>query len=288
MQGSIFFLSTVALVVAKEELDDPAVGYISLGLLPVVAAFFAYIAHRRLSAFDPKRVLKSKDIIEELGSKYLTPTDVDLAARYCIESEKNIEMTLLGVRIYEDGLKRFPKSIFLHARCAIYLVFVVKSRLEEVLNHALYPQRSNKTVNSVVISERDVKEAQANLNKTMRQIKAIIRRTFRLRPEIDLHYCFFYLITRLEQEQSAEEAGENKLYLLDSIRYKHDLRSAITHHRRANEAIASFWRAAHQEETENQWQQSKLADIYFSQCTSAEWYYNRLMMQVRLSSLLPK
>ncbi len=118
------------------------------------------------------------------------------------------------------------------------------------------------------------------MQKTTRQIRVIIKRTFRLQPRIDLHYCFFFLITQLDRMKSAEEAGDNKMDIIDSIRYKHDLRAAITHHRRANEAIFAFWRAAASTEEQNSWQLSRLAEIFYTNLTSAEWYYKRLTLQV--------
>jgi hypothetical protein len=143
---------------------------------------------------------------------------------------------LTAISIFEEGLKRFPASDFLHARFAVFLVFVMKERLE--------------TLNSESQSNIDCMK---KLDKQVsNQVAEIIKKIFRMNPLLDLQYSFFYVAAKFEQEQYAEDAGKARFGVIESIRFKHDVKTALYHHRLANETILSFWKSTRLEEEQRE------------------------------------
>ena len=265
--GSLLMLACFNLYVGQYPQESPIIAIIALVLLPVAGCFFAFLSHLRFHQLDLRRFMELEDGAEQLVSLCRLPTDVDLATRYCLESE-DLAVLQYGIVVYEQGLRKFPKSTYLYSRFALFLVFVVRERLESLT--AATGEEENKIT--------------IQISKITRLIRHVIRKTFIMKPYVDLHYCFFYIITLMDQKKSAEDAGEDKLDIIDSIRYKHDLRSARFHYRKANEAAFQFWKSV--ERGSNIWNQVNLADTHRTHSDKAEWYFKRLLLQFTKSTLV--
>lgn len=81
----------------------------------------------------------------------------------------------------------------------------------------------------------------------------------------------------MEQQQAADEAGETKLGLIESIRFKNDMRIATYHYRKANEAARMFWQSV--KAGDSMWRQTELADGFRDHADDADWLFKRLLLQ---------
>lgn len=266
LSGSLVFVMIVGVYVGHNPQDTPTLAYTTLGLMPFVAALFAVLSHCRFNMLDARRFMKLENGLEKLMSRCFTTCDVELATRYCLESPGK-ELTEFGMSIFEEGLKKFPNSAYIYARFAIYLVFVVREREEKEMNQSV------ESTNDVEV----VKKKSGNHRRLMLTIRQVIRRTYLLKPFIDLNYCFFYAITLLEQKEVAEKAGELKLDIIDSIRFKHDISSATYHFRKANECSFAFWRTVQNGPSITRL--NELADLYRQHSDEASWLFKRLMIK---------
>lgn len=182
LRGSLLMLSCFNLYVAFNPQDNSTLGVVVLVLLPVVGSVFAYVAHRRFLYLDI-RVFHQKqkehdviapdertygdtneDFVKNLLARCHVPTDVELATRFCLETSDTALITR-GIDVFERGLAKFPKSVYLYARFALYLVFVAKTHLERLRSLATTEEEERRTSSQIV--------------RTTRLIRHVIRRSRR-------------------------------------------------------------------------------------------------------------
>jgi hypothetical protein len=277
--GSLAWVCAMAVYIQAHPVNDNLICIITLSLIPVCWLVFGYLARLRISRVNVCRWLLSQRLdyrqpphsrnamwFRELKShitsfvqeKCLFPIDVEIASRHCLDSLHSD----IGRLLFEAGLAKFPKSVYLQCRFAIYLVFIDKpaslhlsdgiSHPEDVAHDGPGTSRGQSSplsadpIDGQQLPQTDIQtdtRLKDDWNEAKRQnrIERLLKKTFAKNPAFDLRYIFFYLVVELEQHFCAQEAGEQELRLLDSIRFKHDSQLARYHHQEALKAKCQFW-----------------------------------------------
>jgi hypothetical protein len=269
LAGALWFLSNFTLHVCANPQDNVTLLVVACVTSVLSAPVFIILADLRFKWTDPRR-LPGNELPSRFFKRLYFQTDYELATRVYCSKIVGVDEMLTAVSIFEEGLKRFPASDYLHARFAIFLVFVMKERL--------------KTLNSE--SQSNIEYMKKLDKQVSNQVADIIKKIFRMNPLLDLQYSFFYVAAKFEQEQYAEDAGKARFGIIESIRFKHDVKTALYHHRLANETIMSFWKSTRLEQEQREHLIPYLAQEFHKHSVTGEKYYNRLLQQFPNSEYL--
>jgi hypothetical protein len=299
--GSLLWICATAVYIQANPVEDDTIFIATLALLPLFWIAFGYVAKVRMAYLDigywlllqnfeyRQPTYNKNELWEQKLRAHVTcfvnqrcrfPIDVEIASRHCLDSKHSD----VGRLLFELGLLKFPKSVFLNCRFAIYLVFIdkptshlistaiqlqsegvlptiddlggSKARLDGI-NENESPIHVSPNSNREYSEDSRVKGIKLantshhaiiacqggawNENKRQSRIEKLLKKTFLKSPALDLRYIFFYLVVELEQHFCAQEAGEQELKLLDSIRFKHESQLARYHHQEALKAKFQFW-----------------------------------------------
>jgi hypothetical protein len=275
-----------------------------------------------------------KSLLEQfINGRCHFPFDIEIASRFCLHGDH----FRLGVNLFESGIRKFPNSTYLHSRFALYIVFVSKmdssglrAKSSRTVDHSSLVANMSSSLagnNDRIMASTasgmgyssmseaiDVRPGVtgnpvagiSDFNDAVKFmiLPKVMKRFFAMNPYLDLRYIYFFIIMHLEQDSSREMSGEDKLHLLESIRFKHDFKMASRHHKKTLECIMVLWKNVVLDEelsnlvlkvkegyappisTARMWNFSRIIDKIHEHLRSADSFYKQLLYHFPRSTLV--
>jgi hypothetical protein len=295
--------------------------------------------HLNIDNPDQLLAVLNNEVSKFVRIRCVFPMDIEIASRVCGDPED----TIIGRILFDKGMKKFRKSSYLVCQYTIFLVYVAKPASPEELdeyNNSSYKPFIDSTASGVFDSKdfetgrgtshlREMRESQssdldmAGGNKLVekssktptpahifseaqreKMISSMLRTAKSKRFALDLSYVIFYLETEDNQEVAATQAGEPKLSLLDSFKFRYDMKRATHHHKRALKLSHVFWmrlftddslpsvksesRVRHLNPVDSSilWGFADICDMLYDHCKQSEAHYLKLLERFPCSHLV--
>lgn len=227
------------------------------------ALFFVCLVYLRLHSRTVLNYCNKVEGERELIKKCSYPLDLELATRPCLHSNASQELVEFGGRLYQLGLTKFPSSVYLHTRYIVFMIFVLKRKIEQLEENSGEPSAANMDIAKL---------------KLVKQVQLVIKKTLRMEPRLDHQFFFFYIATLLEQNALTEEAGETSMSLLRAIQFKRDLGAAKLNLMDTNDYMRYFWKEASQDTIDVD-RLSYLSDMVHYHSKTSEAYFKRTLSE---------